>query len=204
MQYIKENYKPNEPIFASDIELPLTDVNLRQKLKMLCDNGDLCRYDAGVYYYGSSSKIKGATPLSSDEVAYRKYIDRKNSVEGYYSGYSFANQLGLSTQVPFSTEIVSNLTSAKVRKVSIKGRKLVIRKPRVKVDAKNASALQMLDLLKDLEIYSEKPAKECRRTLAKFIKDANITKTKFDECLEFYPERTYKNLYKTGLYEAFA
>ena len=30
LEYLQKNYKVNEPIFVSDIDLPVTDTNLRQ------------------------------------------------------------------------------------------------------------------------------------------------------------------------------
>lgn len=44
-------------------------------------------------------------------------VFRNGKIEGYYSGYTFANQLGLTTQVPFNIEIVSNSASAKDCKI---------------------------------------------------------------------------------------
>ena len=34
-EYLISNYKPNEPIFVSDIQLSVSDVNLRQMFKVL-------------------------------------------------------------------------------------------------------------------------------------------------------------------------
>ena len=36
--YLIKNYKANEPIFVSDIVLPVSDANLRQMFKALCDS----------------------------------------------------------------------------------------------------------------------------------------------------------------------
>ena len=38
-EYLKLNYLPNEPIFVSDIDLPVTNGNLRRMFKVLCDSG---------------------------------------------------------------------------------------------------------------------------------------------------------------------
>ena len=40
-EYLEENYKPNEPIFVSDVQLPVSAVNLRKMFKELCDSGKL-------------------------------------------------------------------------------------------------------------------------------------------------------------------
>lgn len=56
-----------------------------------------------------------------------KYISRKNRIEGYYSGYTFANQLGLTAQVPYTLEIVSNEASSKCREVNVKEQRIIPR-----------------------------------------------------------------------------
>ena len=38
-EYLCSNYKPNEPIFVADVSLPVSNVNLRQMFKILCDSG---------------------------------------------------------------------------------------------------------------------------------------------------------------------
>lgn len=48
-EYLISNYKPNEPIFVSDIQLSVSDVNLRQMFKVLCDSGKIKRFDTGIY-----------------------------------------------------------------------------------------------------------------------------------------------------------
>ena len=44
-EYLEENYKPNEPIFVSDVQLPVSAVNLRKMFKELCDSGKINRFD---------------------------------------------------------------------------------------------------------------------------------------------------------------
>ena len=114
-EYLCSNYKPNEPIFVADVSLPVSNVNLRQMFKILCDSGKIRRFDTGVYYIPKESRLKGGVPLGADTVARYKYISRNGRVDGYYSGYTFANQLGVTTQVPYMVEIVSNNASARVR-----------------------------------------------------------------------------------------
>ena len=43
--YLIKNYKANEPIFVSDIVLPVSDANLRQMFKALCDSEKIKRFD---------------------------------------------------------------------------------------------------------------------------------------------------------------
>ena len=57
-EYLEENYKPNEPIFVSDVQLPVSAVNLRKMFKELCDSGKINRFDKGVYYIPKQSRLK--------------------------------------------------------------------------------------------------------------------------------------------------
>ena len=204
LEYLQKNYKANEPIFIADIDLPVTDTNLRQMFKVLCDNGKIYRYDTGIYYLKGESRLKGGVSLSADEVARYKYISRKNRVDGYYSGYTFANQLGLTTQVPCTIEIVSNQASAKCREVSMKNQKIMLRKPRTEITKENCSVLQLLDLLKDLELYADDDVASAAGRIAAYVKRIGITRAEVDEYINLYPDRVYKYIYETRLYEAFA
>lgn len=153
LEYLQKNYKVNEPIFVSDIDLPVTGTNLRQMFKVLCDSGQIYRYETGIYYMKGNTRLNGGVSLSASKVARYKYIARKDQVNGYYSGYTFANLLGLTTQVPYTIEIVSNCASAKCREVSVKNQKIMLRRPRTQINKENVHVLQLLDLLKDFEQY---------------------------------------------------
>ena len=121
------NYKPNEPIFVSDLQLSISDANLQQMFNLLCDSGKIKRFDIGIYYLPKESRLTGGVPLGADTVARYKYVSRNGRIDGYYSGYTFANQLGVITQVPYTLEIVSNNASAKVQEVNLQGRKVILR-----------------------------------------------------------------------------
>lgn len=204
LDYLQKNYKVNEPIFVSDIDLPVTDTNLRQMLKVLCDNGQIFRYDTGIYYMKGVSRLKGGISLSASEVARYKYISRNNQINGYYSGYTFANQLGLTTQVPYTIEIVSNQASAKCREVRLKNQKIMLRKPRTKITKDNYSVLQLLDLLKDWEKYVDDDMSMAAERIRAYIREICIRRTDVDEYIGLFPDRVYKYIYEMRLYNAFA
>ena len=136
-QYLKENYIPGEPIFTGDIRIPgMTEENLRYHLKKLTDSGIICRFEPGVYYFPKVDIFGKRMSLSPDTVAVHKYILRRGRPVGYYSGYTLANRIGLSTQVPFIQEINSNFAPALVRKMTIKNRQYIIRRPVVGSDGR--------------------------------------------------------------------
>ncbi len=197
--YLIENFKPYEPIFTEDIDIDMVGNTLRPKLKELCDSGKLCRYEAGVYYLPGKMKLKGLTPISASAVARSRYVNRRGKVRGYYSGYTFANQIGLSLQVPYVQEIVTNEASAKVREIDIKGQKFIIRKPKAEVTEENVYTLQFLDFLSDIDKYLDGSSENILDKLEKLIKDEKITKELIDTYISLYPMKVYKNLYETGV-----
>ena len=197
--YLIENFKPYEPIFTADIDIDMVGNSLRPKLKELCDSGKLCRYEAGVYYLPGKMKLKGLTPISASAVARSRYVNRRGKVRGYYSGYTFANQIGLSLQVPYVQEIVTNEASAKVREIDIKGQKFIIRKPKAEVTEENVYTLQFLDFLSDMDKYLDGSSENILDKLEKLIKDEKITKELIDTYISLYPTKVYKNLYETGV-----
>ena len=197
--YLIENFKPYEPIFTADIDIDMVGNSLRPKLKELCDSGKLCRYEAGVYYLPGKMKLKGLTPISASVVARSKFINRRGKVRGYYSGYTFANRIGFSLQVPYVQEIVTNEASAKVREIDIKGQKFIIRKPKAEVTEENVYTLQFLDFLSDIDKYLDGSSENILDKLEKLIKDEKITKELIDTYISLYPTKVYKNLYETGV-----
>lgn len=199
-EYLKEHYTPGEPIFAGDIDIPkFTDENLRYHLKKLTDDGIICRFEAGVYYLPKTNLFGERMPLSADTVAVHKYIKRKGKRIGYYSGYTLANRMGLSTQVPFTEEITSNYAPASVRELTIKNRKYIIRRPIVEVTDENVTVLQLLDCLKDIERCAEEEPEICGKILSAYAKEHGITKAMIDKFIVNYPMKIYKAIYETGV-----
>ena len=202
--YLVKNYQPNEPIFISDVLLPVSEGNLRQMFKNLCDNEKIKRFDTGIYYLPKESRLKGGVPLNADTVARAKYIARKGSIEGYYAGYTFANQLGLTTQVPYVTEIVSNNASARVREISLNGKRILLRKSRLPVTKENFRVLQFLDLMKDIDTYTDCPAEEASERLIQYIRSESISGDDVHQYIRRFPDKIYKNMYEMRLFHVFA
>lgn len=200
--YLRSQYQPNEPIFLSDVSLPgVSRDNLRQQFKTLCDAGKIVRYEDGVYYIPARTRLKGGASLSPDLVALRKYISRAGVTDGYYSGFTFANQVGASLQVPQVREIVTNRTNSWRRAVRIRNQEFVLRKPRVPVTAENAKALQLLDLFKDLDSYSDLPVTQTAPAIRRYMKNAGLTLSQLEKYLPFFPAKTLRMMYEAGLFK---
>ena len=197
---LKGNYKKGEHNFLTDISIPnMTEENLRYHLKKYTDDGVLCRFEPGVYYFPKENLFGERSVLSADVVAVNKYIRRRGKRVGYYSGYTLANRMGLSTQVPFTEEITSNYAPAAVRELSIKNRKYIIRRPVAEVNETNAPVLQLLDCLKDIDKCAEFDMDFCGKILTKYIMENEITKENIDLFISRYPIKIYKAIYETGV-----
>ena len=172
--------------------------------KSLCDQKKVSRYSNGVYYLPVKSQLEGGSSLPVEVVARYKYISRNGRIMGYYSGFTFANQLGITKQVPYTTEIVTNNSGGKFREVNIKGQKLVLRKPRVTVNETNYKVLQLLDLLKDLDMHVDEIDTESITKMAKYIVDSKIKRESIDKYLALYPDKIFRIIYETRLYDVIA
>jgi predicted transcriptional regulator of viral defense system len=203
--YLIENYEEDEPIFLTDINIEgMTEENIRYHLKKLTDNGTICRFDSGIYYLPRINIFGEKSVLSAETVALHKYILRKGKRIGFYSGYTLANRMGISMQVPFKEEITSNYAPAQVREISIKNRKYVLRRPVIEITEENAYVLQLLDCLKDIDKSAEEDMKVCGKILSQYSKEHKITKEQIDKFLEYYPIKIYKAIYETGVEYVFA
>ncbi len=204
-EYLKANYTEAEPIFFSDIEISgITKSAVNQQLKKLCEEKKLAKYENGVYYIPKKSRLKSSVGINADMVASYKYVSRRGRVEGFYSGNTFANQIGISTQVPNKVEIVSNNIAAKVREVPIGKRTFIVRKSIVPINAENVYVLQLLDLLKNLDAYLDDDYSVAREKVASYIEIHGITKKDVDLYIRSYPISIFKYYYELRLDDVFA
>lgn len=201
--YIQENYAPCEPIIASDIDIGFSDNNRRQQFKNLTDSGKLRRYENGIYYIPQKSRLGIEIKPPAEIIARYKYISRNKKVIGYYSGYTFANKIGISSQVPFVQEIVSNDIGTAVKPISMGNCSFIIRKSRTEVTKDNVKILQFLDLLKDLDLYSELPKDMLKQRLVQYILQNEISKDAIDKYISLYPDKIYKSIYEMGIINVF-
>lgn len=119
-EYLEKAYGYNEPIFISEIQLEgISDNALRQYFKRMVQSGDIIRFDTGVYYLPKASRILKKSYLDPMKVIIRKYIKNAGETYGYFSGATFANQIGLTTQMPTVLEIVTSRESTKGRIVTV-------------------------------------------------------------------------------------
>lgn len=197
-EYLLDNYKENEPIFLVDLQVDgMTRTNVRQQIKKLTDTGKVKRFDNGIYFLPKKTIFKSGSQLAPEKVLECKYLRDKDERCGYVSGLMFFNQMGLTTQVPMMYEVVSNKATSDYRETSLAKSRVIVRKPKVPVTEKNYKALQFLDMLKDVDVYSEVTGKPLQDRLYRYMDDANLSISEMEPYFAYYPDKLYKNLVET-------
>ena len=197
-EYLLDNYKENEPIFLADLQVDgMTRTNVRQQIKKLTDTGKVKRFDNGIYFLPKKTIFKSGSQLAPEKVLECKYLRDKDERCGYVSGLMFFNQMGLTTQVPMMYEVVSNKATNDYRETSLAKSRVIVRKPKVPVTEKNYKALQFLDMLKDVDVYSEVTGKPLQDRLYRYMDDANLSISEMEPYFTYYPDKLYKNLVET-------
>lgn len=197
-EYLLDNYKENEPIFLADLQVDgMTRTNVRQQIKKLTDTGKVKRFDNGIYFLPKKTIFKSGSQLAPEKVLECKYLRDKDERCGYVSGLMFFNQMGLTTQVPMMYEVVSNKATNDYRETSLAKSRVIVRKPKVPVAEKNYKDLQFLDMLKDVDVYSEVTGKPLQERLYRYMDDAHLSISEMEPYFAYYPDKLYKNLVET-------
>jgi hypothetical protein len=198
--FLRQNYTDNEPIFLSDISIPgIKDVSVRQIMKKLILDGRMKRFDTGIYYFPKASMFQSGSAPSVEEVIKKKYLTEGRKQCGYLGGILFANQIGITTQVPAVYEVYTNKATTDYRETRLADLRVILRKPYVPVNDQNVNTLQFLDLLKEIDDISELNGQELTNRLLRYMKGKKIRFESMNRYLSYYPERIYKNMYEVGL-----
>lgn len=196
IDYLLNKYGTNKPILTEELVVPeISYDNLRKQLSRYNSQGILEKYSQGVYYIPKET-ILGKSTLSIDDVINRKYITNDNDIYGFYSGLSFYNKLGISTQVPFVYEIVTNKEKSRVREITLKNQKIILRKPYVKINKNNYLENQFLDFINNA---NSNDLSDNIYVFKKYIKDNNLNKNVILDLITYYPSKTSKKLIESRL-----
>ena len=189
IEYLTKTFGYNEPILLEEISFNnFSKPWINKQLAKYVETGELIRFDKGVYYVPKKT-ILGPSKLNPQKVIERKYI---NSKDGYYSGASFLNQLGLSTQVPNVIEIYTNNESAKVREINVGSIKVILRKARTTINSSNVAVQSFLELMNSVSpsFFDE----ERKQITAKYIKDTGITRNDITKYAKAFPDKAMRTL----------
>ena len=199
-EYIENKYKPNEPIFLAELDIPdMKPVSVRQQMKKLTEEGRLKRFDAGIYYIPKKSMFRSGSTLSKEEIIRKKYMQDGDNSTGKVDRILNANQHDQTTQVPALYEVYTNKATTEYRETKLANLRVILRKPYCEIDTENAETLQFLDLIKEVVDISEVEGEELTKRLLGYMKKKNIGFESMKPFLPYYPDRIYKNMYEVGL-----
>ena len=195
--YLKKEYGENEAIFVKDIVFEeYSKPWIKKELSKLCKEGKLTRYDKGIYYIPTKTLL-GKSILDYKKVLMKKYIENGNAIFGYFSGITFLNMLGLSTQMPNKLEIYTNHETANIREVTVGGKDVILRRARTDITRQNASVLSFLELMNytDADFYDTEKVK----IITDFIKEQNITRSQITKYAPYYPDKALRTLVESEI-----
>ena len=134
-----------------------------------------------------------------DKYIEKKYLKASGKASGYITGLQLANMYGFTTQNPACYEVCSNEASTKQRKQVVDGNTIIVYKPVTEITEENKTALQFLDLMSDIDKYSEITGDERRGKLRKFADSVKLDFSAVKKYLSLYPDKVYRNIYEGGL-----
>ena len=199
-EYLEKNYGYNEPIYLNEVRLEgLSDNALRQYFKQMLGAGDLARFDTGIYYLPKVPRLLKKSYLDPMKVIIRKYIQSTTETYGYFAGATFANQIGLTTQMPATLEIVTSKESTKGRTVTVGSQTVRLKRPVTTITSENAGLLQFLDAVSQAEKYSELSDSGTGILLKNYAKQQNYSKELLSSVLPGITGPTAKKLIEWGI-----
>ncbi len=193
-----KNIPVSTPIYTSDIyeyvKEKVEDIN-RAKFNTYMQryeikDPNLIRYQKGIYYKTVDTPF-GKVEIDYFKVIVRKYMQDGENVYGYESGPSLMNSLGLTTQVPTYTYIVTNNIRYRYEDTQLG---IKFSKPFVEVSKDNYRYLQLLDILANKEgIHIE--VDYYKDIYKKFIKKFHLDLKKlFGYAFYYHNEVVYEQL----------
>lgn len=190
--YLVSLYGYNEVILSNEISYNKYSVSwIKKMLRKLCDEGKISRFEKGVYYIPTDTPL-GKSRLDPKKVIIKKYINDGNNMIGYFSGVTFMNMLGLSTQMPNTMEIYTNNEPSRIREVPVGSQKVLLRRARTEINSTNAATMSFLELMNftDAKFYNA----DRKKIIAAFIAKNGITRKSISAYLRYFPNRTMRTL----------
>ena len=203
MEKLNSVFKPNTPIFVEEIQALFADYSrprIYQWIAGAVESGVLMRYDNGVYYIPTKTLL-GVSKLNPQKIIEKKYIGVGDSVYGIYGGTLLLNSMGVTTQVPNVIEIFTNNEKSRRREVMVGYQKVILRKSRMPITAKNVELFRLLEFFNSIDL--NKMDKETSfAQVVSHIREKRLSREEIIEFARNFPAKTVKNLLQSGvLYE---
>jgi len=198
---IKSKFRPNTPIFLSDLENKnkISSDALRKSFSRMAKTGEIRRFQKGIYYIPEKT-IFGESSLNPTDVIRRKYLSDDKNQYGVLTGLALLNKWGLTTQVPNVIEILTNNETNRKRQVCIGDQAVILRHSRTPVTNDNATLIEFLEALSSIDFNNG----EQLDYLCTYLKNQSFSRSLLDQVLIAYPKRIYQKLVESGMINDFA
>lgn len=207
VSYLTSIYGYDSPIFIKDVRIGRKSKSaIREEFYRAYKRGELERKGSGIYFVKSNKEF-GST-VSFEEIINKKFVYKHDCderfrelfVEGYYSGLTFLNKIGISQQVPAILEVTTNYTSSKKRYFSCGNFVAIIRKPKIQITYQNYRILQFLDMF---HFLSMDEVKENKELICEYVRKKQFSKKYLSDYLGLYSTQTIKKIVEGGIMNAF-
>ena len=188
--YLLEKYGFNEPILTSEIQYKsYSKPWLYKAVNTLVREGKLIKFDSGIYYIPQDTPF-GKSKLNPNKVIEKKYINNGSDVIGYYSGVSFLNMIGMSTQIANKIEIYTNNETANFREVSVGKQRLILRRARVNITKENAPVLSLLEMMNfvSADFFGETE----KKLASEYVEKNRIMRSDITKYAPYFPDKSLR------------
>ena len=205
IEYLFEIYGYDNPIFVKDIRIGGRSKSaIREELYRACKKGIIERESNGIYFFRSNKQFGsgvGFEQILDKKFIYSDFVPdelKERHIEGYFSGLTFVNQIGISTQVPAIYEITTNKTRSKKKIFKCRGFMAIIRKGRTEINSENYKFLQFLDMFHFVALYE---VQDCKELICEYAKKIGFNKAAYDKYIKYYGPQTIKMIVEGGILE---
>ena len=182
----------NEPFKTSEINFEdYSKEKICIEMTKLCKKGKVVRFETGIYYIPKTNKF-GTVIFNQSKIVDKKYIKDGEQVFGYYSDTELEYRLGLTKVKPNTIVIYTNGETTRMRRVMVGSQRIILRKPRTKIDKFNVSVLCFLELMNGIDIATLDEYK--RKLIADYITENRITQKQITKYIPYFPDKTCRNL----------
>ncbi len=182
----------NEPFKTSEINFEdYSKEKICIEMTKLCKKGKVVRFEIGIYYIPKTNKF-GTVIFNQSKIVDKKYIKDGEQVFGYYSGTELEYRLGLTKVKPNTIVIYTNGETTRMRRVMIGSQRIILRKPRTKIDKFNAPVLCFLELMNGIDVETLDEYK--RKLITDYITENRITQKQITKYIPYFSDKTCRNL----------
>lgn len=192
-------YIDNDPIFIEDINKALKEYSKQGVYNLInesIEKGELIKIDRGVYKKNNKDVI-----VNPEDIIRRKYISNSKDVYGIYGKLSLESNFLISYQISNTIDVITNNTSSKKRTIKVGYQTVILYKSKCKITNENYPSYTLLELFNNFDI--KKFNKEVISQIKRYVREKNVTKQNLFDLVKYFPAKALKNMYMSGVMDAF-